>query len=122
TLNPIGCFDNGCIWALTQIFDQLIDVTADGLKPGLAESWSSSDDGLVWTFKLRDAKFSNGDPVTAEDVKFSLDRFANPDINASYAGVAASIESVDIVDPKTVKITLKHPDGAILENLAMFVP
>src|SRR6478735_7185951 len=34
TLNPIGCFDNGCIWALTQIFDQLIDVTADGLKPG----------------------------------------------------------------------------------------
>ena len=91
-------------------------------SPGLAESWTSSDDGLVWTFKLRDAKFSNGDPVTAEDVKFSLDRFANPDINASYAGVAASIDSVDVVDPKTVTITLKHPDGAILENLAMFVP
>jgi len=122
TLNPIGCFDNGCIWALTQIFDQLVDVTADGLAPGLAESWTSSADGLVWTFHLRDAKFSNGDPVTADDVKFSLDRFADPKVNASYAGVAASIGSVDVVDPKTVTITLKHPDGAILENLAMFVP
>ncbi len=122
TLNPIGCFDNGCIWALTQIYDQLIDVSADGLEPGLAESWTSSDDGLVWTFKLRDAKFSNGDPVTAEDVKFSLDRFADPTINASYAGVAASIASIEITDPTTVTITLKHPDGAILENLAMFVP
>jgi peptide/nickel transport system substrate-binding protein len=68
TLNPIGCYDNGCIWALTQIFDQLVDVSADGLVPGLAESWTSSDDGLVWTFKLREAKFSNGDPVTALSV------------------------------------------------------
>jgi peptide/nickel transport system substrate-binding protein len=122
TLNPIGCGDNGCIWALTQIFDQLVDVTADGLEPGLAESWTSSDDGTVWTFNLRDAKFSNGDPVTAEDVKFSLDRFADPEINAAYSGVAASIKSVDITDPKTITITLDHPDGAILEDLAMFVP
>jgi peptide/nickel transport system substrate-binding protein len=122
TLNPIGCFDNGCIWALTQIFDQLVDVNADGLAPGLAESWDSTADGLEWTFHLRDAKFSNGDPVTAEDVKFSLDRFADPDVNASYAGVAQSIKSVDIVDPMTITITLDYPDGAILENLAMFVP
>ncbi len=61
--------------------------------PGIAESWESSSDGLTWTFHLRDAMFNNGDPVTAEDVKFSLDRFIDPEVNVNIPSLAFGIES-----------------------------
>ena len=123
SLNPIvGSADNGSIFVIMQIFDQLVEVGDDASpQPGLAESWTSSEDGLTWTFTLRDAQFSNGDPVTAEDVKFSLDRWKDPEINISYGGLASSVESVDVIDDKTVQITLNRADGAFLDNLAMFV-
>ncbi len=122
TLNPIGAADNGSIFAIMQIFDQLVEVGDDASpQPGLAESWTSSDDGLTWTFTLRDATFSNGDPVTAEDVKFSLDRWKDPAVNVAYGGLASSVESVTVVDDRTVEVGLSRPDGAFLDNLAMFV-
>src|SRR5712664_4248436 len=74
--------------------------------PSLAESWSQSKDGLVYEFVLRkSAKFHNGDPVTAEDVKFSFDR---------YKGAAAKllhdrVREVQIVDPSRVRFHLKEP-------------
>jgi peptide/nickel transport system substrate-binding protein len=74
--------------------------------PGLAESWSVSKDGLVYEFVLRKgALFHNGDPVTADDVKFSLER---------YRGTAAKllkerVASVDTPDPTHVRIRLKQP-------------
>jgi len=74
--------------------------------PSLAESWSQSKDGLVYEFVLRkSAKFHNGDPVTAEDVKFSFDR---------YKGAAAKllhdrVREVQIVDPGRVRFHLKEP-------------
>ena len=78
-LNPIKAPSNGSIFTIQQIFDQLVEVQGDQLVPGLATSWEHSADGKIWTFHLRDAQFSNGAPVTAEDVKFSLDRFADPE-------------------------------------------
>ena len=75
------------------------------MGPSLAESWSESEDGLTYEFKLRpNVKFHNGDPVTAEDVKFSFDR---------YKGAAASVlhehvKEVEIVDPRTVRFHLKE--------------
>jgi peptide/nickel transport system substrate-binding protein len=74
--------------------------------PSLAESWTQSKDGLVYEFVLRkNAKFHNGDPVTAEDVKFSFDR---------YKGAAAKllhdrVREVQIVDPGRVRFHLKEP-------------
>src|SRR6266851_2279910 len=74
--------------------------------PSLAESWSQSKDGLVYEFVLRkSAKFHNGDPVTAEDVKFSFDR---------YKGAAAKllhdrVREVQTVDPGRVRFHLKEP-------------
>jgi len=74
--------------------------------PSLAESWTQSKDGLVYEFILRkNAKFHNGDPVTAEDVKFSFDR---------YKGAAAKllhdrVREVQIVDPGRVRFHLKEP-------------
>lgn len=123
SLNPmVGSADNGSIFTIMQMCDQLVEATGDPEpQPGLAERWDRSDDGLTWTFHLRDAMFSDGTPVTADDVVFSLTRWADPAINIDYGGLASSVESVTKVDDSTVQITLNRPDGAILDNLAMFV-
>src|SRR6058998_567410 len=76
------------------------------MAPCLAESWKESPDGLVYDFKLREGlKFHNGDPLTAEDVKFSFQR---------YRGVSAKllherVRSVDIIDPYRVRFALHRP-------------
>jgi peptide/nickel transport system substrate-binding protein len=123
TLDPIGATDNGAIFIINQVCDGLVQVGDSPTPiPALAESWTTSEDGLTWTFKLREgARFSDGTPVTAEDVKFSLDRWADPAVNASYAGIADAADTVTVVDPSTIEITLARPDGAFLDALAMFV-
>jgi peptide/nickel transport system substrate-binding protein len=120
-LNPINAPSNGSIFIITQIFDQLVEMGGGSeVQPGLATSWEKSADGLSWTFHLRDASFSNGEPVTAEDVKFSIERFANPKINVSYPALGEAIKDVQVVDPHTVIIQLKHVSGALLDDVAMF--
>lgn len=119
-LDPINAPNNGSIFTIQQIFDQLVEVEGSEIVPGLAESWEHSKDGLEWTFHLRDAQFSNGDPVTPEDVKFSIERFADPKVNVNYATLGSAIDSVDVVDDHTVQMNLNGIDGAFLDNLAMF--
>src|SRR5262245_8768305 len=76
------------------------------MAPGLAESWSVSPDGLVYDFVLRKGvKFHNGDTVTAEDVKFSLERYRGAASKALKENVAA----VETPDPGRVRIRLKRP-------------
>jgi len=78
-----------------------------GQKMGasLAESWSESPDGRVYEFRLRHGpKFHNGDPVTAEDVKFSFERYRG----AGAKELQAHVERVEIVDPFTVRFHLKE--------------
>jgi peptide/nickel transport system substrate-binding protein len=76
------------------------------MAPSLAESWSESDDGLMYEFRLRQGvTFHNGDPLTAEDVKFSMER---------YGGVGASLfkeklKAIEIVDAHRVRLHLKEP-------------
>src|SRR5215213_5564607 len=75
------------------------------IGPGLAESWSESADGLVYEFRLRrNLKFHNGDPVTAEDVKFSYDRYKG----AGAKELQSYVESVEIVNPFIVRFRLKQ--------------
>jgi len=122
-LNPMGSADNGSIFTRVQMFDTLVHAdpdTAPEVSPALAESWSTSDDGLVWTFILRDATFSNGDPVTADDVKFSIDRLADPQINVNIPSLGTGIVGCTVVDAKTVSIELDRPVGAFLTNLSIF--
>ena len=86
--------------------------------PDLAEAWEISEDGMVVTFRLKeDAKFANGDQVTAEDVVFSFNRLKN--ISGAPAYLAQTIASVEEVDNITVTLTLSQPDPAILAKLAM---
>ena len=80
--------------------------------PWLATSWKSNPAGTVWTFNLRQGvKFSNGDPLTAADVVFSLLRVKN--VNAAPAFIAASFKSVKAVGDSTVVITTKQPNPAV---------
>src|SRR6202162_1275929 len=74
--------------------------------PSLAESWSASKDGLVYEFVLRKgARFHNGEPVTAEDVKFSFDRYRG----AGAGPLKSRVASVEVVDPQRVRFRLKQP-------------
>ncbi len=91
------------------------------LEPDLAESWEKSDDGLEWTFHLREGvKFHHGyGELTAEDVVFSLNRAANPD-TSSFSGDYAAFEKVEALDDKTVKITLSAPVPSLLGLVANY--
>ena len=112
--------DNGSIWAIEQICDSLIepDQTGYGLRPAIAESWDISDDGLVYTFKIRDAMFSNGDPVTMEDIQFSLDKATDPE---GYLGFVYPPMKREVIDDKTLRITLEAPFTPLLSTLSLFV-
>jgi len=92
------------------------------LVPDLAESWEVSDDGLVYTFHLRKGvKWHKGwGEFTAWDVKFTIDRILNPNVSVIYRSLFSSVESVEVVDDYTVKITLKNPDPAFLYVLAPY--
>jgi len=100
---------------------------------GAAESWTVSEDGLVYTFKLRaDGKWSNGDPVTAEDFSFAFHRIMDPATAAGYASMLYAIKNaeevntgaapldqlgVKAVDAQTLEITLHTPTPYFLELL-----
>lgn len=101
------------------VFEGLTRIGARGeVLPALAESWTVSDDGKVYTFKLHDAvKFHDGTSFDAEDVKFSLDRARAEDSTNAQKGLFAAIDTVEMVDPATVKVTLKNPQGSFLYNL-----
>lgn len=120
TFDPFIPSDNGSIYALEQVCESLIeaDETGLGLVPGLAESWEVSDDKLTYTFKIREAKFSNGEPVTADDVVFSLQTAAGP--TAAYAFGFDPVERFEKVDDQHVRIVLKRPYTPLLSVLSLF--
>src|SRR5438128_2796242 len=91
---------------LYAIHDALVKPMPGGpTTPCLAESWSASPDGLTYDFKLRAAKFHNGDPVTAEDVKFSFERYKG----GAAPLLKSKIKEVKAVDARHVRFTLKEP-------------
>ena len=88
-------------------------------SPELVENYVISDDGLTYTFTLRDAVFQNGDPVTAEDVKFSLERILNPETGATFANLLSNISEITVVDEKTIALTLKIVLAPFIDYLAL---
>ena len=102
------------------LFEPLTRIDADGkVVPGLAKSWTVSEDGLTYTFRLRpNAKFHDGSAADSADVKFSLDRARAADsVNAQKAYFAA-IDKVETPDPQTVVVRLSRPDGLFLFHMA----
>ncbi|QAX31207.1 ABC transporter substrate-binding protein [Leisingera sp. NJS204] len=104
----------------SNIFEGLTRFMGDGsVVPGLAENWEISEDGTVYTFRLRaGVTFHDGSAMDAEDVKFSLDRARAEDSTNAQKALFEGIVSVDAVNPQTVKVTLDAPNGSFLFNLA----
>ncbi|RUT30109.1 polyamine ABC transporter substrate-binding protein [Arsenicitalea aurantiaca] len=93
----------------------------DTIEPDIAESWETSEDGLVWTFTLRQDVLCHGDygPLTASDVVYSLNRAASPE-TSSYSADYAAFETVEALDDHTVQITLSNPIPTVLGLLVPF--
>ena len=101
------------------VFEGLTRIGPKGeVIPALAESWTISDDGKSYTFKLHTGvKFHDGTDFNADDVKFSLDRARAADSTNAQKGLFAAIDTVEVLDPATVKVTLKNPQGSFLYNM-----
>jgi len=136
TLDPAIGYDWQNWSMIKSLFDGLMDYVpgTTELRPGLAESYEVSEDGTVFTFTLRQGvTFHNGREMTAEDVKYSLDRVTLPETQSPGAGFFASIQGfdeissgeadtlsgVEVVDPQTIRITLSRPDATFLHVMAL---
>ncbi|CEN92768.1 MAG: hypothetical protein KZY55_13740 [Paeniclostridium sp.] len=94
TLDVSKASDMDSFYMITNTMEGLTRVDAKGIAtPAMAESWEQSEDGKTWTFKIRkDAKWSNGDPVTAKDFEYSWKRTLNPETASQYGYVMYDIE------------------------------
>src|SRR5262245_52128125 len=98
------------MWVAMNVGCGLINITPDGKFVGdAAESWSVSPDNLLYTFKLRkNVLFHDGTAVDAAAVKFSIDRLMDPNTKSGMRSFYEPVHSVEVVDPLTVQIRLKH--------------
>ena len=103
------------------VFEGLTRIGPNGeVLPALAASWDVSPDGLTYTFHLRaNARFHDGTPFDASDVKFSLDRARAPNSTNAQKALFDPIASVDLVDPSTVRVTLSRPTSDFLFNMGL---
>ncbi|HEV8633104.1 MAG TPA: ABC transporter substrate-binding protein [Chloroflexota bacterium] len=101
-----------------QIYDSLVRIDASGkILPWLAESWETTDGGKVVTFKLRKGvTYHDGTPFDAESVKWNIDRYRTTE-GSARSGELAPVDSVEVVDPGTVKFNLKSPFSPLLAIL-----
>ena len=120
TFDPIATAQNVDFWVFSNVFDVLVRVDKAGkeLVPGIAESWEVSADGLTYTFKLRDAKFSDGSAVTSEDIAYSLTRIRDSELSL-WSDSYKIIADMQTPDSKTLVITLSGPSAPFLSTLAM---
>jgi peptide/nickel transport system substrate-binding protein len=121
SLVPSVPTDNASIWCMEEIYDTLLVPSQDGLKvePSLATSWKQSADKLSWTFTLRDGvTFSNGQPLTSADVKFSIDQNRKQD--APFYFLDAVISDIQTPDAKTVVLKTKVPWAPLPSTMALY--
>jgi peptide/nickel transport system substrate-binding protein len=102
------------------IFSGLLRLDAQGRPEGdLAESWTVSDDGTVYTFKLREATFHDGTPVTSEDVAFSMTEILGPN-HGRFLNVFQRLEAIETPDERTVVLRLTEPYAPLISLLTVF--
>lgn len=104
----------------SNVFSALISLGADGRPYGeLAESWTVSDDNMVYTFTLREATFHDGVPVTSADVAFSMHEVLAPN-HGRFITAYNNIESIETPDERTVVLTLSQPYAPLMSLLSVF--
>ena len=123
---------------LSNLFEGLTTTDPKDLspRPGMAASWTVSKDGLTYTFTLRDALWTDGRPVTAQDFVFAWERVLNPKSGAKYAQQLFDLKNgeeynkgrvtefaqvgVKALDPKTLQVTLKSPTAYFLDLTSFY--
>ena len=121
SMNKSTVFDNNSIWIFEQIFQQLYTVSADGksVVPQLATGYKVSSDKKTYTFTLRQGvKFSNGQPMTSKDVKFSIDQTTKA--SQGWGFINTAIKSTSAPSPDTFVVHLKYPWAPLLADLSIF--
>ena len=121
TLDPMRSAAAGNIETFGQLYSRLLrrNPETGELEPGLAEKWDVSSDGATYTFHLRDAQFSDGSPITADDVVFSLTRI-QADKKSAYSAPLGAMDSISVTDAKTVVVKLKSAFTPFLGNLEIW--
>ena len=134
TLDPHLTTDATSAQVIVEVFGGLVTIDKNlDVVPDLAESWDISDDGRVYTFRIRpDAVFHDGKPVTAEDVRWSLERVTDPlteapnvdqylgdivGVDAKLAGDVLEISGVRVINERTIEITIDAPKSFFLAKM-----
>lgn len=134
-LDPTITSETYAMPILTNVFEGLIRMDDNSQpQPGVAKTWEISDDGLVYTFHLRDAKWSDGSPLTAKDFEYSIKRVMDPKVASEfsfmvypyikngekrYQGAATEEDlGVKAIDDKTLEITLETPISFMMQVLS----
>ena len=134
TLDPHLTTDATSAQVIVEVFGGLVTIDKNlDVVPDLAESWDISADGRVYTFRIRpDAVFHDGKPVTAEDVRWSLERVTNPlteapnvdqylgdivGVDAKLAGDVFEISGVRVINERTIEITIDAPKSFFLAKM-----
>ena len=124
TLNPILGADASSSDVYGLLFPGLIatDPFSGAIVPerSMSESWDVSDDGLVWTFNLRDGIFwSDGEQITADDFKFTYDAIASDNVETVRKSNLEGIGSIEVIDPLTIEVTFDKVQCDGLNNLGL---
>ena len=136
-MNSMLMTDTVCLTLYRHVGEGLVRMGPDNSRqPGIAKSWDVSADGLVYTFHLRDAKWSNGDPITANDFAFTFKTLLNKETGAPYSYLGYLIKGgaaynagtgkvedlgIEVKDDKTLVITLERPADYFLDVCAFGV-
>jgi len=139
TINPLLVNETEGTWRCRMMFGEFVQLDPETLKPvpGIAKEWTISDDGREYTFTIQDGvTFSDGTPLTAEDIEFTLygilkKETASPHLarflpiagaQAYNEGTTDTVSGIQVVDDKTIKITTEEPFAAFLVNLRHLRP
>ncbi len=121
TFNPVYASDPAAQTIIDKLYPRLLGQDPNGgfiVPSALAESWEISPDGRTYTFTLRSGvRWSDGEPVTASDFKFTYDALASPLVQSPYRDRTVGIIKIDAPNPQTVVVTLAGPNCAVLQSL-----
>lgn len=113
----------GEMYAQHMLYDRLINVTEEGYEPALAESWTISDDGKVYTFKIRDnAKFSDGEVCDANSIQANFDAILENKDRHTWLEMIQLLDKTEAVDDSTFRITMTEPYYPMLTELGVTRP
>ncbi|MGH2788800.1 MAG: ABC transporter substrate-binding protein [Actinomycetota bacterium] len=124
SLNPFKIVEIPSYELADLYYNQLVEFDDEdyGPAPALAESWETSEDGLTWTYHLNpDARWSDGEPVTSEDVEYTFDRVIE-EKQALYIDYLRQIETIESPDEHTIVMTTKEPSVQMLSLFVYILP